>query len=190
MINDTEYINILNENNNPVYTASMINPLGIKFDAAEDGIPSEMPITFAEFKFINKKTSAFKDGLLRVEPEKEDEILKAVGIYKKSNNFLTAEEITDIILNPTTEKLQRIISVTSPVTIEKIKGILFNLNSSDEYDIAIRVFEVVNTRYSELYNGRVNSSIVIKKRKNEVKEIETGVVEEEKKKAGRPKKTE
>lgn len=180
MISDTQYITILNENNCPVYTPSLTNPMGLKFDACIDGVPSELPITFAEFKYITKRTNAFAEGLLMVEPEFEDEALTSVGIYKKSPNFLTNEEIEDIILNPTTEKLQKIINVTSMVTMDKIRIILCRLNNSDEYDIAMRVYDVINARYSEVCKGKMTSNIKITKRKNEgKKEIETGVVEKE-----------
>jgi hypothetical protein len=180
MISDAQYITILNENNCPVYTPSLTNPMGLKFDACKDGIPSELPITFSEFRYITKRTNAFAEGLLMVEPELEDEALKTVGIYKKSVNFLTNEEIEDIIINPTTEKLQRIINVTSIVAMDKIRIILCRLNNADEYDIAIRVYDVINARYSEVCKGKVTSNIKITKRKNEThKEIETGIVENE-----------
>jgi hypothetical protein len=99
---------------------------------------------------------------LRFDKDLEDEIYKDLGIrptYDK--NYFSLEDIKDIIINPTVEKLERIKNVTSTLTIEKIRGELVFLNNEDEYDIAQRVFDIINYRWDELSIGRLKSEIII-----------------------------
>ena len=65
-ITNESYITIINENNGNIYATSLTRPDGYIFPSAYDGVPSETPITFAEFKFINSKSAVFKYGLLYV----------------------------------------------------------------------------------------------------------------------------
>ena len=167
MLTNESLITVYNENKGAVY-AEGLSERQYKFEAIDDDIPSETLMLLSEIRYINNKSSIFRDGILRIEADKEDEVLKLCGTNKKPENYISIEEITDIILTPNAEKLQRFLEVTSPVTMDKIRNTLTELNNTDEYDISVRVFDVVNGRMKELNVGKRKSGIIIKKKKNEV----------------------
>lgn len=180
MLTNESLIIVYNENKGAIY-AEGLSERQYKFDAIEDDIPSETMMLLSEIRHINSKSTVFRDGLLRIESEKEDEVLKICGVAKKTDNYISVEEITEIIINPSAERLQRFLEVTSPVTMDKIRNILVELNNTDEYDISVRVFDVVNGRMKELNAGKRKSEIIIKKKKNEIIEPEVKLEAKEKK---------
>jgi len=192
MLTNESLIIVYNENRGAVY-AEGLSERQYKFEAIdEDDIPSETLMLLSEIRYINNKSSVFRDGILRIEADKEDEVLKLCGTNKKPENYISIEEITEIILTPNAEKLQRFLEVTSPVTMDKIRNTLMELNNTDEYDISVRVFDVVNGRMKELNIGKRKSGIVIKKKKNEVVEqekVEKAIETKEKKTTTTTKKT-
>lgn len=171
MLNKNEMINIYNENDYAIYGISQIIEFGYKFEARNEyGEPSCTPIPFSDVRYINNRSEVFRTGTLRFDKDTEEEIFKELLIRPKfDKNYLTLEDIKDIIINPTVEKLQKITNVTSTLTIEKIRGVLVSLNNEDEYDISQRVFDVINLRWDELSIGRKKSQIIIKRKKNEQK---------------------
>lgn len=171
MLTNESLITVYNENKGAVYAEGLMDRQ-YKFEAIDDDIPFETIMPLSDIKHINSRSAIFRDGILRIEPEKEDEVFKVCGIVRKSSNYITIEEIEDIIINPTAEKLQRFLEVTSPVTMDKIRNILVELNNTDEYDISVRVFDVVNNRMKEINVGKRKSDIIIKKKKNEQKSEE------------------
>jgi hypothetical protein len=184
MFNKNDMINVYNESSSPVYGLSTINDYGYKFEPANEyGEPSILPIPYVDVQYMNNRSEIFRTGGLRFEKELEDEIYKSLNVrpeYEK--NYFTLDDIKDIILNPTVEKLERIKNVTSVLTIEKFRGVLVSLNNEDEYDIAQRVFDVINLRWDELSLGRIKSDIIIKKKKNEKaidKTVDVSTIDEE-----------
>lgn len=167
MITPQTIITVYNENKGKIYCESLSNRFGYVFDAMQDNIPFEIPMPFSDIKYINSRSAVFRDGLLRIEPDLEDEVFKFMGVAHRSENFIEIDEIKDIILSPTTEKLERILKVTSVVTMDKVRNILVELNNSDEYFIAEAVYRVVNVRYNELCAGKRKSDIIMKPKKNE-----------------------
>ena len=168
MLTNESLIIVYNENRGAVY-AEGLQERQYKFEAIdEDDIPSETLMLLSEIRYINNRSSIFRDGILRIESKNEDEVLKLCGTNKKPENYISIEEITEIILAPSAEKLQRFLEVTSPVTMDKIRNTLMELNNTDEYDISVRVFDVINGRMRELNVGKRKSEIIIKKKKNEV----------------------
>jgi hypothetical protein len=168
MLTNESLITVYNENKGAVYAEGLMDRQ-YKFEAIEDDTPFETIMPLSDIKHINSRSAVFRDGILRIEPEKEDEVFKVCGIVRKSENYITTEEIEDIIINPTAEKLQRFLEVTSPVTMDKIRNTLVELDNTDEYDISVRVFDVVNNRMKEINVGKRKSDIIIKKKKNEAK---------------------
>jgi hypothetical protein len=180
MINKNDMINVLNESTSPCYGISAINEYGYKFQPCNDlGEPSFEPVPFSDIQYMNNKSEVFRTGTLRFEEDVEDDVYKSLNIRPKSDkNYYTLQDIEDIIINPTMEKLEDVKKITSVITIEKFRGVLTRLNNEDEYDIAQRVFDVINLRWDEISIGRLKSEIVIKKKRNEQKidketEIET-----------------
>jgi len=162
-------ITVYNENKGAVYAEGLLERQ-YKFEAMEDDTPYETILPLSDIRHINSRSSIFRDGILRIEPEKEDEVFKVCGIIRKSENYITTDEIKDIIIAPNAEKLQKFLEITSPVTMDKVRNTLVELDNTDEYDISMRVFDVVNNRMKELNVGKRKSDIIIKKKKNEVKQ--------------------
>jgi hypothetical protein len=185
MLTNESLITIYNENKGRVYAEGLMERQYI-YEAMQDDIPSETLMPLSDIKHINSRSSIFRDGIIRVESEKEDEVFKICGISKKFENYLNTDEIQEIILQPTAEKLQKFLEVTSPVSMDKIRNVLVELNNSDEYDISVRVFDVINGRMDEINRGKRKSEIIIKKKKNEIEEKNEPVKE---KKTGNKKDT-
>ena len=199
MLNMNTIVTIYNENPNKVFlpTSNPSTEYGYVCDPAYDGIPSETSIALSDVKFINSKSAIFRNGTLKFDPELEEEITKTIGIVIRQENFMSLDEIEDIILRPSKEKLERIVGINSPTTIDKVRGKLAQLDMSDDYFIAQEVYKVINDRYRELVHlSKRKSEITITKKKNEVKkevvkkvEKETVVKETVAKEEATPKKT-
>lgn len=90
--------------------------------------------------------------------------------------------IEDIILDPTDEKITKIVKITSLDTMKNFRRILVKLTNDNEYDISNRVREYIDAREYELNNKITKSALPIPKSKvykPVVEEtIETAVVEE------------
>lgn len=167
MLVNESLITVYNENKGAVY-AEGLSDHQYKFEAITDETPYETIMPLSDIRHINSRSSVFRDGILRIEPTKEDEVFKACGITRKSENYITAEEIQEIIIEPSANRLQKFLEITSPVTMDKVRNTLVELDNTDEYDISMRVFDVVNNRMKELNVGKRKSEIIIKKKKNEV----------------------
>ena len=172
MLTNESLVTVYNENKGAVYAEGLLERQ-YRFEAMVDDTPYETILPLSDIRHINSRSSIFRDGILRIEPDKEDEVFKICGIIRKSENYINVNEIVDIIIAPSAEKLQKILGITSPVTMDKVRNTLVELDNSDEYDISMRVFDVVNNRMKELNAGKRKSEIIIKKKKNEVVTAET-----------------
>jgi len=182
MIDKNTVFNVYNEYDGNIYAPSAYNDLGYKFERSNEiGEPSITPVVFSDVQLINNKSAIFRNGTLRFDADLEDEIYKELRIMP-DKNYLTKDEIEDIILNTDTDKLEKLIAITSMNTIEKVRSILIKLDNTNEYDIPKRVFDVVNARIYELAKGSVRSEIklIVKKTiEPKVKEVKTKSAETE-----------
>lgn len=166
-ITDQTIINVYNYADNPVSLPTHINPDGYWFEPAVDGNPSMFPITFAEIRVANSQSQIFREGKLRFDKDCEEDVYKALKI-NNWKDILTEKEIKDTILNPTKDKLEKLINITSLTVFDRVRGVLVSLQNSGQYDISERVVEVVNYRYQELYRNKRKSEIIIHKTKQEM----------------------
>jgi len=188
MINRTEIINVYNENDGRIFTVSQSDTSGYIFEPGTIEEPFYNPIPWEDIMFINNRSNVFKTGTLRFAPEEEDEIYKELRINPKQYcDYFTKSDIDDYILEPTIEKLQSIIKIKSILSIEKFRNRLVVLDNEEQYDIAKRVYDVINNRYEELNKGIIRSNIVIKQRKKRVtkqeqldREVQIGNVDSDK----------
>lgn len=159
MITETrKFIDVWNCNDNVVITPSSDKERDHVFEKGTIESPSIVPMTVEELKYVNSHTTAFKDGVLRFDPEVEDEVYEYLGIKKE--NVLTNEWIEDAIINPTPEKLQRIVDITSPSQFERVRGIYYVKTNADE-DISLKVSKIIKARYEEIAKGKYHSEIVV-----------------------------
>jgi hypothetical protein len=167
LLNDGSIINVYNYNEGVISVPSHINPMGHNFYKGSKDSPYILPLTFGEIRFINGQSQIFREGFLRFEPEIEEEVYKALQIHNWES-IMSDKDIEDIILNPTKEKLDRLIKITSISLFERVRCILTKMKNIGVFDISNRVVDTIEYRYQELYRNKLNSDIVIYKTKQEM----------------------
>lgn len=162
MITQAEKINVLNYNENKV--SVMVSPTeSYTFEPSEDGeIPTIIPMTFEQIRYANNYNT-FRGGFLFFEKYKEKEIYQELGI-NNWENILDNKEIQEILINPSYEGLKKIIDIKDSAVFERVRAAFHKLKANDSNDISVRVQQIINTRYKELQNKKVTTSIVIEKK--------------------------
>lgn len=162
MIRQAEKINVLNYNENKV--SVMVSPTdSFTFEPSVDGeIPSVIPMTFEQIRYANNYNT-FRGGFLFFEKDKSQEIYEELGI-SSWENILDNKEIRNILLNPTYEGLKKIVDIKDSAVFERVRAAFHKLKSEGTNDISVRVQQIISTRYKELQNKKVNTSIVIEKK--------------------------
>ena len=182
-ITDQTIINIYNYADNPVSLPTHIKPDGYWFEPAIDGVPSMIPISFAEVRVANSQSQIFREGKLRFDKTLEQYVYEALKI-RDWESILTLKEIEDTILNPTQEKLEKVINITSISSFDRVRGALVSLQNTGQYDISQRVIDAINYRYQELYRNKRKTEIVIHKTKQEMMdEVKDEIIQTELEKA-------
>lgn len=181
MINKKDEIEVLNHWDFPKYLPSK-DGFGYKIEGQVDGVAGFEPVTFMDIKSINMASEAFRNGTLEFEEDRQEEVYKELKIDINNNNYFTRTMIEDIILDPTDEKIAKIVKITSLDTMENFRRMLVKLTNDNEYDISNRVRDYIDAREIELKKGITKSQLPIPKSKvyKPAKEeiIETAVVEE------------
>lgn len=157
-IDNTSMITVLNYMPCPIIVNSNIT--SYKFEPCINGTPSMQIIPYSELKVINSTSNIFREGYLFFEHENKNTLYESLGI-KEWQSILSQEDIKNIILNPTKEGLQKLIDIKTISYFERIRGVFSKLRKSGKYDISIRVQNIIETRYKELYRGVVNTKIMI-----------------------------
>lgn len=162
MITQAEKINVLNYNENKV--SVMVSPTeSFTFEPSVDGeIPSVIPMTFEQIRYANNYNT-FRGGFLFFDKTKEKEIYEELGIANWED-ILNNKEIRDILLSPSYEGLKKIIDIKDSAVFERVRAVFHKLKAEGTSDISVRVQQIINTRYKELQNKKVNTSIVLEKK--------------------------
>lgn len=128
-------------------------------DAGSDDNPTTYPLTLAEIQHVNNTSTLFKSGVLRPSEEESEFIYNNLRITDWQN-ILTNTDIEDIILNPTAEKLKKIVNIKNALYFERIYGVYIGLKNADA-PITANVMRVITTRYNEFLNNKRDSEITI-----------------------------
>lgn len=162
MIKEIEKINVLNYNENRFST--MVSPTeNFSFDPSVDGkTPTIIPLTIDQIRYVNNH-NAFRGGFLFFEKDKEKEVYEALGI-NNWEDILTNEDIRNIILNPTYDGLKKLIDIKDDSVFERVRTAFHKLKMEGIHDISIRVSQIIETRYRELREKKINSSIQLEKK--------------------------
>lgn len=120
-------------------------------------VPTVDTITVSELLYINTNSPSVRNGLVRFNKNEEDKIYADLEIDK--SKILFNEDIEDIILKPTKEKLQRLIDIIDSSVFDRVVTIHQGLVSSGAYDISNRVTNVIETRQKEFRRGVLSSKI-------------------------------
>ena len=162
MIKETEKISVLNYNENRVSVEVAPNK-SYSFEPSNDGvIPTVIPMSIDEIRYANNST-AFKNGTLFFDKSREEEIYKELNITDWKN-ILSNNAIREIILHPTYDGLNRIIAIKDSAEFERVRAVFHKLKQDETHDVSARVAQIINTRYKELLNRQINTSIVLPKK--------------------------
>ncbi len=127
--------------------------------AGSKDAPVEWPMDINEITYINNTTPFFKTGMLLFEEEYEADIYEALRI-RDWRDILRIDDIDDIILNPTVEKLERVIRITAPLYFNRIYARYIYLKNLGR-PISGKVEQVMKLRYDEFQKNVINSKIQI-----------------------------
>lgn len=123
---------------------------------ASDGVtPVKEQFTFDEVEYINDHCNVFRLGMLEFTDADRGELYEELNI--QADNCLYERDIDALLLSGDKPSLTRIVSITDPHTIERVRGHMVKLASR----IHTRVVDVVNYRYNEIRQGRRASQIVV-----------------------------
>lgn len=121
-----------------------------------DGVsPVKEQFTFDEVEYINDHCNVFRLGMLEFADADRDELYDELNIQR--DNCLYERDIDKLLLSGDEDSLKRIVSITDPHTIERVRGHMVKLASR----IHTRVVDVVNYRYNEIRQGRRSSKIAV-----------------------------
>ncbi|KAF6626951.1 hypothetical protein H6F38_23120 [Paenibacillus sp. EKM208P] len=171
--NDNTLIDVFNFSNSTVCVVTHLNPKGHQFEPAMTDNPFSIQMYFSEIRNINNQSNIFREGFLRFSKEKEKDVYEKLGI-SDWQNILKDTDIEDIILNPTKEGIERLLAIRSTSLFERVRGILIQLDNSGRHDISGRVKNAIQIRYKEIYQGKLQTEIIVAKTdaENEIERIE------------------
>lgn len=162
MIKETEKISVLNYNENRV--SVKVSPTeSYSFEPSLDGInPTTISMTIDQIRFANNH-NVFRNGFLFFDKSKEKDVYEIIGI-SDWENILTNDDIREIIIHPTFDGLNKLISIKDDAMFERVRAAYHKLKYENIYDISVRVAQIIETRYKELQNKKIHTSIVLEKK--------------------------
>lgn len=155
---EKKYIDVLNCDDNIVVVPGPNNKSYL-FKPGSIEEPFIYPIPPEDVQFINSNCNVFKTGLLRFRKNEQDEIYAELGI-KDFNAMFYIEDIDKLILNPSVENLNKIISITDSGLFERIRGRYYWLANRGE-SVEVRVGQVIDQRYTEIRDGKKKTAIMV-----------------------------
>lgn len=162
MIKETEKISVLNYNENRV--SLVVAPdKSYSFDPSMDGVtPTVIPMSIDEIRYANN-SGAFRNGTLFFDKSHEEDVYETLNIVNWKD-ILRNSDIKEIILHPTYEGLTKLISIKDSALFERVRTVYQKLIIEGNHDISVRVEQIIKTRYKELLNRQINTSIVLTKK--------------------------
>lgn len=121
-------------------------------------IPTFATVTYAELDYFNSVSSALRNGMIVIDESVRGEVYEALHIID-TDKILFNQDIEDILINPTREGLDRIISSTDESVFNRVNGIYVGLVNSGEYDISNRVTNIIQMRRDEIRRGILKTQI-------------------------------
>lgn len=170
---------ILNYDTSPVIVSTRYENRIVP--AGNDETPTSLPMSIDDISFINSTTKVFKIGKLFFEPEFESEIYEELRI-RDWRDILRNQDIYDIILNPTMEKLERILAIDDQMYFDRIYGAYIGLKN-DGVNVSTNVENIIKARYAELMKHKRKTEIKIRPKEDtesvdpKVTELENQVAE-------------
>jgi len=156
-ISKTKNYLVLNYNPSPVAISTKHESYLV--EGGTKNSPGTLPLTFDEISVVNSNSLAFKIGLLRFEPEYEQEFYEALSVPNWQDIF-TIEQIEDALLHPTIETSQRILAIENDAYFERIRGVMIGLKNSG-VDISGKIERMIEERRRELARRQRKTNITL-----------------------------
>ena len=121
--------------------------------------PGSLPFTIDEISVINSNSQALRIGMLWPEPEFRNEIYEEIRV-PAWQEILTDHEIRDILLNPTLDGMQKLLSIDNDAYFERIRGIYMGLINAGA-DISNKVATMMEARRQEFAKNQRKTKIVL-----------------------------
>lgn len=131
------------------------------FPPCMDGEPTMNFVDFEEIEYAHSRGKVFSIGLLTFAEEDREGMYQALGIKDWQNKVWMNEEIKDIIMHPSLEKMQKVIDIRDMITFERVRGMMVRF-VNEKRDVSQNVINIINARYRELNAGNTTSKIVIR----------------------------
>ena len=155
-LENTKHISVLNYNENCV--CIKISPdRSVKLEPASGNEPFLLPLTLDEIKFANNG-NVFKTGILEFAPDVEDAVYEELRIDK--TNMLKLKDIRNILMSPTKDGLNKIVSMSSLADFDRVRG-QFQKLKSEGYKLTLDIANIIEQRTKELFNSQVKTGIQI-----------------------------
>lgn len=159
---------VLNYNTSPV--AVKTRDYNEIIPAGSDTAPTGLPMTMDEITYINSTTNVFKIGILFFEPEFEEQIYGELRI-RDWRQILRNEDIYEILLHPTLERLERILEIDDQMYFDRIYGAFVGLRNTG-VSISANVSNVLTARYKELSEHKRKTRIELRPKTVQAEESE------------------
>lgn len=131
------------------------------FPPCLDGEPTMNFVDFEEIEYAHSRGKVFNIGLLIFAEEDREGMYAALGIKNWKDKIWYNDDIEDIIMHPSLEKMQRVIDIKDLITFERVRGMMVRF-TNEKRDVSQNVINLINARYRELNAGNVTSKIVIR----------------------------
>ncbi len=173
-ISKTKNYLVLNYGHSPVCISTKYENYLIP--GAEGDMPASLPLTIDEIQVVNSSSPVFRVGMLRFEPDVQKDIYEELRI-QDWKDILTDAQIEGILLHPTAETLQRLISIESEPYYERIRGIYMGLKNSGA-DISMKVATAIEARREEFINRKNKTDIKVTPIEQDAKAVSSKEVDD------------
>lgn len=131
------------------------------FPPCENGEPTMNFVDFDEIEYAHSRGKLFTTGLLIFDESDQEDMYSTLGIKDWKDKVWFNKDIEDAILNPSVEKMQRIIDVKDTIVFERIRGMMVRF-VNEQRDVSQNVIKLINARFKELNAGNYTSKIKVR----------------------------
>jgi len=176
MFKDADLINVYSDYDYTIYVPN-VNKLEGDYVLKPkiDGEPYYIPVLWRDIVNANRISNRIKAREIRFEGDIEAEAYKQLRIdLVREKDTYTREQIETMILNPSDEVLEKIVTIRDVKTIETILSQLIALKNTNQFFIAEKLEMYIRARKEELSKGLRISELEITPTEN----IDLAVVED------------
>ena len=154
-ISKTKNYLVLNYSASPVGISTKYDSFLVPGGSVES--PGSLPLTFDEIAVVNSNSPAFKIGLLRFDPQFEQELYEALSI-PDWDQIMTDEQIQEALIHPTMALSQKILDIENDAYFERVRGAMIGLRNAG-VDIPGKIERMIEQRRLEFVRRQRKTEI-------------------------------